>query len=173
MDKSDRKQHSSSRRTSHRVTVMTALPYLIMTDVVVRSYIHYSLRRWVDHTKESPAETPDAHASQEFRHLLGGSPKCKSSYLHWPWKPLESLAWEGAEKEMVTVWRTIQVFFWNKVEFSWRTAYEKKTTTKTEVSWWHYNWNWKCVWKPRFLLKHNVPVKNYVILIFSHEQNTP
>lgn len=41
----------------HRGTVMTALPYSIMTDVTARSYIHYALRRWVAIKQKPCADT--------------------------------------------------------------------------------------------------------------------
>lgn len=43
--------------SSHRGTVMTALPYLIKTDVAARSYIHYALRRWVAIKQKPCADT--------------------------------------------------------------------------------------------------------------------
>lgn len=92
---------------------MTALPYLIKTDVAARLDIHYALRRWVA-IKQKPCADTWCIRGQEFRHLLDISPKCKSSCLHWTWKPPWSLAWEGAKKKTATDWRTVQVLLWKQ-----------------------------------------------------------
>jgi len=107
MDRSDRKHPVSSRLGCHSVlSQRQSWLHCLIWSRRMSQHVHIFivLCDAGSQSNKSLAQTPDAHASQEFWRLLGGSPKCKSSCLLWTWKPPWSLAWEGAEKETATDW---------------------------------------------------------------------